>query len=353
MGRRRGSRRLRPGDVVEVRSPAEIMATLDDQAATGRMPLMPEMLQFAGRRFTVTRRVEKICDTVGKVSGEPSASRRMRRTVYLDDLRCDGSGHRGCQAGCRLYWKEDWLRIVGSETRAPDTPSSNASLAALADASTTAVRDRGDRRHEVFRCQATEARIASEPLSALDPRQYIREVTAGNVSAVRVVSVLGRAAVAHGWLLLRIGGSRVLRMLRLRSPRPFSGRTAGETIGSPRRSRRIQPGDVVRIRPFAEIERTLDRGWRHRGLYFDVAEMSLYCGGTFTVQDRVQRIIDDRNGEMIELKSDCLILEGVCCTGERSSRRWFCPRRIYSFWREDWLELVHHAPTRSGVAVDQ
>ena len=354
MGRRRGSRRLRPGDVVEVRSPAEIMATLDDRAATERMPFMPEMLQFAGRRFTVTRRVEKICDTVGKVSGEPSVSRRMRRTVYLDDLRCDGSGHGGCQAGCRLYWKEDWLRVVDSETgAAADTESSKVSLAELAEASTTAVRDVGDRRDEVFRCQATDARIASEPLSALDPRQYIREVTAGNVSAARVVSVLGRAAVDRGWLLVRISGSRVLRTLRLRSPRPFPGRTAGETIGSPRLSEGIQPGDVVRIRPLAEIERTLDRGWRHRGLYFDAAEMSVYCGGTFTVQDRVQRIIDDCNGEMIELKSDCLILEGVCCTGEHSSRRWFCPRRIYPFWREDWLEVVHQAPTRSEVAVDQ
>jgi hypothetical protein len=350
MGRRKGSRRLRPGDVVEVRSPAEIMATLDDRAATEGMPFMPEMLQYTGRRFTVTRRVEKICDTAGKISGQPSVSRRMRRTVYLEDLRCDGSGHGGCQAGCRLYWKEDWLRVIDSETGAADTESSNASLAALAEASTTAVRDLGDARHEVFRCQATDARIASEPLSALDPRQHIREVAAGNVSVARVVSVLGRAAVDRGWLMVRIGGSRVLRTLRLRSPRSTPGQ--GEPIRPPRRSESIQPGDVVRIRSLAEIERTLDGGARHRGLYFDEPEMSVYCGGTFTVKDRVQRIIDESNGEMIEFKSDCLILEGVCCTGEHSSRRWFCPRGIYSFWREDWLEVVHRAPTRSGVGMD-
>ena len=35
-----------------------------------------------------------------------------------------------------------------------------------------------------------------------------------------------------------------------------------------------------------------------------------YCGGTYQVQDRVQPIIDDRTGRMIEIGSDCLILKG-------------------------------------------
>ena len=53
------------------------------------------------RRYTVSRRVDKICDTV---SG--SGSRRTHSTVYLEDLRCDGSGHDGCQAACKIYWKD-------------------------------------------------------------------------------------------------------------------------------------------------------------------------------------------------------------------------------------------------------
>ena len=56
-------RPLRPGDLVEVRSAAEILATLDSDAAVDRMPFMPEMARHAGRRYTVTRRVDKICDT--------------------------------------------------------------------------------------------------------------------------------------------------------------------------------------------------------------------------------------------------------------------------------------------------
>ena len=102
---------LKPGDVVEVRSAAEILETLDTDGALNGMPFMPEMTRFAGKRFTVDRRAEKICDTV---SGEPPNSRRLRDSVLLEDLRCDGSGHDGCQAGCRIYWKEAWLRRVDS-----------------------------------------------------------------------------------------------------------------------------------------------------------------------------------------------------------------------------------------------
>ncbi len=99
MALREGDSMLKPGDVVEVRTAAEILATLDGDASTDAMPFMPEMLRHAGKRFTVSRRAEKICDTV---SGGPPRSLRMRDTVLLDDLRCDGAAHGGCQAGCLL-----------------------------------------------------------------------------------------------------------------------------------------------------------------------------------------------------------------------------------------------------------
>ena len=58
--------------MVEVRAPAEILATLDGEASVDAMPFMPEMLQYAGKRFTVSSRVEKICDTVsGEAPEEP------------------------------------------------------------------------------------------------------------------------------------------------------------------------------------------------------------------------------------------------------------------------------------------
>jgi hypothetical protein len=72
---------------------------------------------------------------------------------------------------------------------------------------------------------------------------------------------------------------------------------------------------------------------------FDV-EMLPFCGQTLRVRRRIERFVSDRNGKMIEQPSDCVTLEGVVCSGERSTQRWFRHRAIYSYWRECWLERV-------------
>jgi hypothetical protein len=60
----------------------------------------------------------------------------------------------------------------------------------------------------------------------------------------------------------------------------------------------LQPGDLVQVRAKKEIASTLDARGHLRGLSFD-REMLPYCGGTYRVQDRVRRLIDDRTGGMI------------------------------------------------------
>ena len=40
-----------PGDIVEVRPAAEMLATLDGKDTLNDLPFMPEMLQCVGRRF--------------------------------------------------------------------------------------------------------------------------------------------------------------------------------------------------------------------------------------------------------------------------------------------------------------
>ena len=157
-------RPLRPGDVVEVRSAAEILATLDRDARLDKMPFMPEMIAHTGRRYRVTRRVDKICDTIAD-----SGSRRMHDTVYLEDLRCDGSGHGGCQAGCKLYWKEAWLRRVDDDSGAINaSDGSSRSLSASRRPGRGRCARSEASRSEVWRCQATEAFNASEPLKTSD-----------------------------------------------------------------------------------------------------------------------------------------------------------------------------------------
>ena len=54
----------------------------------------------------------------------------------------------------------------------------------------------------------------------------------------------------------------------------------------------------------------------------------------------MQQIIDEETGRMMNIPKDSLILEGAVCSGERSTGRWFCPRQIYPYWREAWLERV-------------
>src|SRR5262245_41375262 len=76
------------------------------------MPFMPEMLRFCGQRFRVRAVAHKTCETaLGTWKG-----RRLRDTVHLADLRCDGSAHGGCQAECTLFWKEVWLKPVGQNS---------------------------------------------------------------------------------------------------------------------------------------------------------------------------------------------------------------------------------------------
>ena len=69
-------------------------------------------------------------------------------------------------------------------------------------------------------------------------------------------------------------------------------------------------------------------------------EMVRFCGGTFKVLTRVHRIIDEKTGRMLEFSNPCIILQNVYCLSEYSERRVFCPRGIYSYWREIWLERV-------------
>jgi hypothetical protein len=318
---------LKPGDVVQVRSPEEILATLDGDATLDAMPFMPEMLRHAGKRFTVSRRVEKICDTV---SGGLPNSRRMRDTVLLDDLRCDGSGHGGCQAGCRIYWKEAWLRRVDPDSESADPrPDPLSELQQLAQAATIVARD-GEDDAPQYRCQATEALRATEPQRSSDPRQYVREVRSENVGVLRLLRVAVRAFLVAVGRLLRVSGYRPLRQ-------------DGSAIPA-RGDLDLQPGETVDVRSKKEIARTLNEQGKTRGLWFDW-EMKPYCGGRYRVLDRVERIIDERNGRMIEISSDCVILDGVVCSGEHSQKHWFCPRGTYPYWREAWLQRVEDTDT--------
>jgi hypothetical protein len=54
----------------------------------------------------------------------------------------------------------------------------------------------------------------------------------------------------------------------------------------------------------------------------------------------VTNILDEKTGKMSRMKTASIILEGVFCQSRYSYCRMFCPRAIYSYWREIWLERV-------------
>ena len=148
------------GALVEVRSASEVLATLDPDGKLDGLPFMPEMLQYCGRRFRVFKSAHKTCDTINK-----TGARRMDRAVHLENLRCDGAAHGGCQAGCLLFWKEAWLRHIEEPEAARDARWRSRRRAAPMRRSI----GRHDTRapspdDEAFACQATELFRATAPL---------------------------------------------------------------------------------------------------------------------------------------------------------------------------------------------
>jgi hypothetical protein len=327
---------MKRGDLVEVKNAAEILATLDGNGTLEGLLFMPEMIPYCGRRFTVARRADKICDTI-----QYTGSRRLREAVLLDDLRCDGSHHDDCQAECRLFWKEQWLRRVTPETPPGEpAPSTTVALLRARTAENTRVTSGagGQPQDLRYRCQATELQRCTEHLKLWDPMSYIREYTSGNVTLGHFLKVLSRAAVQEP-----------MRKLGLTSEIHVRGTAGKDEVHE---ALNLQPGELVRVKPLKEIVKTLTPGGRNKGLWFD-REMMQYCGQTFRVRQRISRFINDQDRRMIALKNDAVTLEGAVCTGDLSQRRWFCSRAIYPYWRECWLERVSTAeqpsrPSRAG-----
>jgi hypothetical protein len=329
--------RLRAGDLVEVRSREEILATLDRDARLDALPFMPEMFQYCGNRYRVFKRADKTCDTIGN-----TGTRRLRDTVHLDGLRCDGQAHGGCQALCLLFWKEAWLRRPTSPVRAaPAEPASSEQSPPRSAtgtpahgcteeavfAATRAPAPAGKAAEERFSCQATELVRATSPLAWWDVRQYARDVLSRNV---RFRDLLRGLALGIFNTIQRRRGGTTYPYIR-----------KGPHLKTPSAVLNLRPGELVRVRSLPDIERTLDRRRRNRGLLFDIEEVR-YCGKTFRVLARVDRIINDKTGTMLSLHNDCIVLEGPACVGDLSvaPNRLFCPRNIVPFWREIWLERV-------------
>lgn len=318
--------RLRAGDWVEVKSPQEILATLGADGAVDALPFMPEMLQYCGKRFRVHKSAHKTCTP-------PSVlMRTMDDTVHLEGLRCDGAAHGGCQAGCLLFWKTEWLRpsTAPGATQAASNPGESPPVPeVIAKATLAPPSESGEVR---YRCQSTDLVKATRLGKWWDVRLYLRDLTSGNVRPWDFLRY---------WLIacLNLG----LRALNRREY-PFLRPTVVDK--TPSRELGLQAGDWVKVRPRSEIMDTIDDMSKNRGLRFDV-EMTPFCGKSYRVLRRAERFIDERNGRMVSPRNPCIILDNVGCGGGYSTGRLFCPRNIYAYWHEIWLERLDREPPKS------
>ncbi len=317
--------RFRAGDRVIVRSREEILSTLDADGTLDGLPFMPEMLDWCGKPFRIERRVEKTCAAI-----YPMRRFAANDVVFLEGPRCDGHGHDGCQRGCRVFWKEAWLRPIDSLDTSPK--ASRTGLNELFPR----LKTKSDETH--YFCQNTELVKATEAFPGKQKpwtlRIVLREIRNGDRSVFEITKLF----VLWSW-------QRLQRMVHgkqwLRGP---NKRTPSVSLG-------LKPGDLVRVKSRAEMVATLDDKRRNRGMTI-CYEMTRYCGGQAEVRDRIDRMIDENTREMVEFR-DTVTLRKLRSRGRRLrgleclcyDQLGDCPRGELMYWREIWLERANGSGT--------
>jgi hypothetical protein len=329
---------FRAGDWVEVRSAAEILTTLDKRGRLDALPFMPEMLEFCGKRFQVVGSAHKTCDTATFAGG-----RRMRDAVFLDDLRCSGVAHGGCQARCLFFWKTDWLlpadppETGGRQVSQAAPHATKCSLEQLRDA-TQEITSTGEVR---YFCQATEHLAATEPLRPLAPWHFIEDLRSRNATPLHVLKVVGLHLV---WRLRNLGFAWRLSVwlyawihrLLMRRPDPFRQGMIPEGQPTPEEKLDLQPGELVQVKSHDDILQTVNARLRNRGLAYN-SEMTPACGRTFRVAQRITHIIEEKSGRMVAMKNPCITLEGLYCQALYTHYSLLCSRRVTPYFHEVWL----------------
>jgi len=299
---------IRPGNLVEIRTPHEILQTLDADGTLNRLPFMPEMVDLCGKRFRVAHRALKTC-----YYGESNGMRKfpVDDVLILEGVRCSGLDHDGCQKACMIFWREAWLQSVGSDQASASRDVEQRGKDELLRRLKT-TQGQGK-----YFCQASEILNATADLSRWDRiSNCFAEVRAGNVGAAEMI---GRVA---SWLFWRI--RRVL----------FGAYARGTNTRTPVASLQLQPGEWVDVKSIGNISETLDPNAHNRGLYF-TPDMRQVCGKRCQVERPLERIIVDGTGQMRKMHNTVYLKGGMCgCIYALGG----CPRGEYSYWREIWLE---------------
>jgi len=292
---------LKTGDVVQVRSENEILATLNGRGELEGLSFSEGMRKYCGKRFRVLKQVNKIIV-------EGVGMRRMNKTVILEKAICDGEAFNACRRTCHFLWKEKWLIKMGKKSGYNQSTDiqSGAEKTYLSSASLSV-------------CQALNLLEATSPFHPRDLHLYLSDIKSGAYSPIESFRVLLRVASAmfKGFLV---------------RPRPEVKVEPGTT---PTISLNLQPGELVEIKSKDEILATLDQNFKNRGLEF-TAEMSKYCGKRYRVLRRLDKMYVEEAGIMRQI-TNTVLLDGVTCDGTEHAG---CLRNCYCFCREIWVRRV-------------
>ena len=313
---------------------------------------MPQMLEFCGRRFQVHKHVHKLCSFATRPAGN-----RMSNAVNLKDVQCDGQAYGGCEMRCMILWKEAWLKRLDlyesastSEVHGePDKLSSNIESSGCSESDlwegTRAPYEETGTIEAIYVCQATQIPKATQPLSRWALGQYYEDYVSGNACMSKILSGLLFQVFHHFLVASGVGFGSLLRWAydvfqsrRGGIPYPWRRGQVPKDSRTPSANLNLQVGELVRIKDYKEILKTLDDEWKNRGLGFH-AELSIHCGKTFRVLQRPSKLIDEKTGRLMLLKNECIVLDGANCEG-RYTDPLNCPRASYPYYREVWLERV-------------
>jgi hypothetical protein len=105
---------LQPGELVEVRSIEEIVATLNRENRNRGLLFDGEMTPYCGGIYRVLRRVHRIInENTGKMM-------EMKfPCIILEGVVCKSDYHRLCPRAIHSYWRENWLKRVTPAIQTP------------------------------------------------------------------------------------------------------------------------------------------------------------------------------------------------------------------------------------------
>ena len=98
--------------------------------------------------------------------------------------------------------------------------------------------------------------------------------------------------------------------------------------------KKLHPGDLVTVRSFSDSLSTLDETGALEGLPF-LPEMLKFCGRTFTVRRRVNKLIQEGVGTSMRRIKNVVLLDGTICDGQAHDH---CQRACFPLWKTAWLK---------------